>query len=148
MMTLISSLSLVASKPAELRVRGIGMMRQKLLDRIDDQIALAKASASGEAFQRVRFRRVRDLENDEVSETPVRTRVRPWWATDKDGSVLLWIKYGNQTLDLQKGKSAIKIASRDELVGTLETVRNAVRAGEMDELVLGAVAGFKARFSK
>lgn len=147
-MALISTLSLVAANPAEQRVRGIGMMRQKLLDRIDDQIALAKASATGEAFQRVRYRRVRDLENDEVSETPVRTRVRPWWSMDKDGSILLWIKYGNQVLELQKGKAAIKIADRDALVSTLGTVRDAVRSGELDQLILAAVAQFKVRFSK
>ncbi len=147
-MTLLSSLSVVASNPAEHRIRGIGMMRQKLLGRIDDQIALAKAEAAGQPFQRVRFRRVRDLENDEVTEMPVRTRVRPWWTIDKDGSILLWIKYGNQALELQKGKSAIKVADRDQLVATLETVRNAVRNGELDQHILGAVAAFKERFSK
>lgn len=147
-MTLISSLTLVSSDPAALRVRGIVSMRQKLLDRIDDQIALAKAAEAGQSFQRVTYRRVRDLENDEISETPVRTRVRPWWAQDKDGSILLWIKYGNQRLELQKGKPAIRIKSKDELVTTLETVRDAVRAGELDALVLTAVAAFKERFSK
>ncbi len=131
-----------------MRVRGIVSMRQKLLDRIDDQIALAKASEAGQSFQRVKFRRVRDLESDEVSETAVRTRVRPWWAQDKDGSILLWVKYGNQRLELQKGKPAIRIKSKDELVATLETVRDAVRAGELDNLILAAVAAFKNRFSK
>ena len=123
-------------------------MRQKLVDRIADQIALAEASKNGQAFQRVKFRRVRDLENDEITEMPVRTRVRPWWTTDKDGSILLWIKYGNQVLELQKGKAAIRIKTRDELIGTLETVCNAVRAGELDALLEGAVSTFKARFSK
>ncbi|WP_426263977.1 DUF6641 family protein [Sphingomonas sp. PWP1-2] len=147
-MTVLSSLTMVASDRAEMRVRGIVSMRQKLLDRIDDQIALAKASEAGQSFQRVKFRRVRDLESDEVSETAVRTRVRPWWAQDKDGSILLWVKYGNQRLELQKGKPAIRIKSKDELVATLETVRDAVRAGELDNLILAAVAAFKNRFSK
>lgn len=147
-MTLLSKLTIVAANPAEQRVRGIVSMRQKLIDRIDDQIGLAKAAEAGQSFQRVKFRRVRDLENDEISETPVRTRVRPWWVQDKDGSILLWIKYGNHVLELQKGKGAIRIADRAELATTLETVRDAVRAGELDTLILAAVAGFKARFSK
>jgi hypothetical protein len=147
-MSLISSLSFTTSDPASLRVRGIGSMRQKLLERIGDQLALAKATENGEAFQRVRFRRIRDLENDEITETPVRTRVRPWWAQGPDGSILLWIKYGNQVLELQRGKPAIKIGSRADLIGTLETVRDAVRAGELDTLIQGAVTTFKARFSK
>lgn len=147
-MTLISSLTLVSANPASMRARGIGSMRQKLVERIEDQIALANAAESGQSYQRVKFRRTRDLENDEVVETPVRTRVRPWWVTDKDGSILLWIKYGNQRLELQKGKAAIRVNDRDELVKTLVTVRDAVRAGELDRLIEEAVAAFKARFAK
>ena len=77
-MTLLTSLSLVTSNPAASRERGIVSMRQKLLDRLPDQITLADATGTGQAFQRVRYRRTRDLENDEVVETPVRPRVRPW----------------------------------------------------------------------
>ncbi len=131
-----------------MRVRGIGSMRQKLIDRISDQIELAKATEAGQSFQRVKYRRTRDLENEEVTETTVKTRVRAWWSTDKDGSILLWIKYGNTNLELVKGKAAIRIADRAQLIPTLETVRDAVRAGELDKLIEGAVAGFKARFSK
>jgi hypothetical protein len=40
-MTVLSSLNIVQSDTASLRVRGIVSMRQKLLDRIADQIALA-----------------------------------------------------------------------------------------------------------
>jgi hypothetical protein len=147
-MTLLSSLTIVQANPASLRERGIVSMRQKLLDRLADQIALAEAVVSGQSFQRVRFRRTRDLENDEITEMPVRTRVRPWWSQDKDGTILVWIKYGNQMLELQKGKTAIRIKSRDELISTFNTVLEAVRAGELDPLILGAVATFKARFSK
>lgn len=147
-MAVLSSLNIVQSDTASLRVRGIVSMRQKLLDRIADQIALAEAQGSGQSFQRVKYRRVRDLENDEVSEIPVRTRVRPWWIQDKDGSVLVWVKYGNQTLELQKGKTAIRIKNRDEIVKTFQTVSDAVRSGELDELINTAVKTFKNRFAK
>ena len=147
-MSLLSSLTIVHSNPAALRERGIGSMRQKLLSRIDDQISLAEAVEKGQTFQRVRYRRSRDAETDEIAELPVRTRIRPWWTQDKDGSILVWVKYGNQVLELQKGKSAIRLAGRDELVPALRTVRDAVRAGEFDTLIQGTVATFKARFSK
>lgn len=147
-MTVLSSLTMVASDRAAMRVRGIGSMRQKLIDRIGDQIELAKAAEAGQSFQRVKYRRSRDIESEEVSETVVKTRVRPWWTEDQDGSILLWVKYGNTNLELAKGKPAIRIASRDQLVPALETVREAVRAGELDKLIEGAVAGVKVRFSK
>lgn len=148
MMTVLSSLTMVASDRAAMRVRGIGSMRQKLIDRIGDQIELAKATESGQSFQRVKYRRVRDIESEQVSESVVKTRVRPWWTADPDGSILLWVKYGNTNLELAKGKPAIRITNRDQLVTTLETVREAVRAGELDKQIEGAVEAFKTRFSK
>ena len=123
-------------------------MRQKLLDRIADQISLAEAQEAGRPCQRVKYRRVRDLENDEISEVPVRTRIRPWWVTHNDGGMLVWIKYGNQALELQKGKSAIRVQSNTELVEVFKSVSTAVRAGELDTAILAAVGTFKARFSK
>jgi hypothetical protein len=96
----LDSLVLTQHSAKAMRVRGITTVRQKLVDRISDQIALAKAHEAGEAYQRVKFRRVKNLESDEVTDVPVKTRVRPWWIEDKDGSILLWIKYGNQTLEL------------------------------------------------
>lgn len=147
-MTVLSSLTMVASDRAEMRVRGIVSMRQKLLDRIDDQIALAKATETGQSFQRVKYRRTRDIESEQVSETVIKTRVRPWWTADPDGSILLWIKYRNTNLELAKGKAAIRITNRTQLVPTLETVLEAVRAGELDKQIEGAVAGFKNRFKK
>lgn len=147
-MSLLSSLNLVQSNATEMRTRGINTMRQKLIDRISDQIALAEATDAGKTFQRVKFRRVRDEASDEVVETPVRARVRPWWLQDKDGTILVWIKYGNQTLELAKGKSAIRVKNMAELAKTFETVREAVRAGEFDTHITDAVGTFKTRFGK
>jgi hypothetical protein len=147
-MSVMSSLNFVQSNPKAMRVRGIVAMRQKLVDRIGDQIALAKAIEAGQSFQRVKYRRLRDLESDEVTETPIKTRVRPWWIEDKDGGILLWVKYGNQVLELQKGKSAIKVKSRADLVSTLEKVRDAARAGEFDQHIQTAVGTFKTSFGK
>lgn len=108
-MSLIASLNVVRSGRKAVRLNGINAMRQKLIDRINDQIALAKALAACEAYQRIRYRRIRNLESDDIAEVPTKTRVRPWWAEAEDGSVLLWIKYGNQPIELQKGKTAIRL---------------------------------------
>ena len=49
-MSLMASLNFVQSSPKNLRVHGIVAMRQKLIDRISDQIALIQASESGQAY--------------------------------------------------------------------------------------------------
>lgn len=147
-MSILSSLECVESNPKSVRTNQIGSMRQKLIDRISDQIALAQAIETGESYQRTRFRRVQDLETGEIVQVPTKTRVRPWWIEDRDGSILLWIKYGNQNLDVQKGKTAIRLASKQDIAPTLELVRTAVRAGEFDDKIKAAVKGFQDRFHK
>lgn len=147
-MSLLSNLKIVQSSPKAIRMNGIANMRQKLIDRVSDQIALARATETGESYQRVRFRRIRDLETGDVTEFPSKTRVRSWWGEDKDGSLLLWIKYGNRALELQKGKTAIRLDSRSAIIPTLELICEAVRAGEFDQQILLAVDGFKTRFGK
>src|SRR5436190_2111621 len=44
----------------------------------------------------------------------------------------LAVKYGANVLELAKGKSAIEVGSMAELVPTLETLKAAVDAGELD----------------
>jgi len=57
------------------------------------------------------------------------------------------IRYGAKLVELAKGKTAIEIGNADELIKTLELVKSAVDAGELDtqiEAVSGAVrAGFR-----
>jgi len=147
-MSLLSSLEIVPSVPRANRLNGITAVRQKLIDRINDQIELVRALDAGEVYQRSRYRRYRDLESGDMTEVPTKTRVRPWWAEMEDGSYLLTIKYGNQALELQKSKAAIKLATRQDIASTLELVRAAVRAGEFDAQIMSAVKSFQARFKK
>lgn len=147
-MSILSSLECVESNPKTVRTNQIGSIRQKLIDRISDQIALAEAQESGQSYQRTRFRRVQDLETGDITQVPTKTRVRPWWIEDRDGSILLWIKYGNQTLEPQKGKTAVRLASKQDIAATLELVRTAVRAGEFDDKIKAAVKAFQERFRK
>jgi hypothetical protein len=147
-MSVLSSLECIEINSKSVRTNQIGSMRQKLIDRISDQIELAHAIEAGASYQRTRFRRVQDLETGDITQVPTKTRVRPWWIEDRDGSILLWVKYGNQNLEVQKGKTAIRLASKQEITSTLDLVRTAVRAGEFDDKIKGAVKGFQERFRK
>jgi hypothetical protein len=49
-------------------------------------------------------------------------------------------------LELAKGKSGIEIASSEQLVATLETISQAVAAGELDAQIAAAGATLKAGF--
>ena len=67
-MSILSTLNIVKSDASDFRTRGINSTRQKLIDRIGDQIALVESLDQEKPFQRFRYRRVRDLETDEITE--------------------------------------------------------------------------------
>jgi hypothetical protein len=60
-------------------------------------------------------------------------RVRAWWKEDVLGTVGLTVRYGAKAIEFEKGKTAIVVPSKDQLVATLDTVIAGVRAGELDE---------------
>ncbi len=75
-------------------------------------------------------------------------RIKQWWFTSDTGRVCLHIRYGNRVLDLAKGKNSVEVGTAQELVSTLETVRAAVAAGELDAQIETASAAVRARFAK
>ena len=60
-------------------------------------------------------------------------RVRPWWREDALGAVGLTVRYGAKAIEFEKGKTAIVVPSKDQLVATLDTLIEGVKAGELDE---------------
>ena len=52
------------------------------------------------------------------------------------GTVGLTVRYGAKAIEFEKGKTAIVVPSKDQLVATLETVISAVRAGELTSTLL------------
>lgn len=61
-------------------------------------------------------------------------RVKPWWRTDASGQIVMAIKFGAKPIEFEKGKAGIAVASKDKLATVINTLIEAVRAGELDEL--------------
>ena len=70
-------------------------------------------------------------------------RVRVWWWTTDTNKLALNIRYGARKLEIIKGKSAVEIATLADLVPTLELIKQAVEAGELDAQI--EVAALKLR---
>jgi len=62
-------------------------------------------------------------------------RVKRWWYVDPIGNCYLTINYGSRRLELDKGKSAIAVGGKDNLVATIDAVIAAVEAGELDAAI-------------
>jgi hypothetical protein len=102
--------------------------RAKLIHRLEQQKRLAQDANFVVTVSRW-------LRNEAGSKELVRLqkRVRPWWREDVLGTVGLTVRYGAKAIEFEKGKNAIIVPSKDQLVATIDTVITGVKAGELDE---------------
>lgn len=144
-MSTLNGLKLVnAKKPTA--IPPILHRRNKLSTKVWEQIQLAKAHKDGGTFTVKRFKTVKDYDGSSKS-IELQKRVRPWWFVADAGKVCVNVRYGAKLIELAKGKTAVEVSSAEDLIKTLEIIKVAVEAGELDaqiEIASGAVrAGFK-----
>ena len=126
----------------------VQMRRNKLSKQLWEQVQLATALASGGSFAPIRVRTVKDKLTGERKTVEQPKRVKPWWFTAEDGSVCLQVRYGVQVLEIGKGKNTITLASKDQLVDTLNLVKQAVEAGDLDKHIAAVATKARLNFSK
>jgi hypothetical protein len=121
--------------------------RMKLARKLWEQIQLAKSQADGTNFALTRFRTVTDPDGGRRS-VEIARRVRAWWWTTETNKLALNIRYGARKLEISKGKSAVEIATTADLVPTLELIKQAVEAGELDAQIEAAALKLREGFVK
>ena len=142
----LNTLKLVTAKKPTMMPPIIGR-RNKLSEKIWDQIQLAKALKEGGTYTTKRFKSIKDY--DGASKTiEVQKRVRQWWFTSEQGKVCLSIRYGARLIELAKGKSAVEVGTGEDLINTLEIIRKATLAGELDTQIEQVSGAVKAAFKK
>jgi Na+-translocating ferredoxin:NAD+ oxidoreductase RnfC subunit len=110
----------------------VQLRRNKLAKRLWEQAELAKAQQAGTQFIATKFRTVVENDTGLRRQVEVNKRVKQWWFTTDSGKLALSVRYGARLLELAKGKYAVELASEKELVPTLEIIKAAVLAGELD----------------
>jgi hypothetical protein len=125
----------------------VQMRRNKLSKQLWEQVQLATALASGGSFAPIRVRTVKDKLTGERKTVEQPKRVKPWWFTAEDGSVCLQVRYGMQVIEIAKGKNTITVASIEELVPTLNLIKQAVEAGELDKLLAASANTSRFKFA-
>lgn len=144
-MTNLATLKLVAAtKPSN--VSTAVQRRLKLCGRLDEQLAIAKAAITGDTYQPTKTRSYVDSETGLRKQTVVTKRVKPWWFTSEDGKLCLSVRYGARILYLAKGKTAVELVDNAQLVPTLEAIKSAVMAGELDGQIETASEDLKSGF--
>jgi hypothetical protein len=146
-MSTLSTLKLVATKKPQ-QMPTIQLRRNKLSSKLWEQIQLARSQINGQPFVVTRFRSIKDRDTGLRKQVEMPKRIRPWWFVTENGKVCVSIRYGSWTLELAKGKPSVEVASADDLVVALETIKRAVEAGELDTQIETASAGLKSGFKK
>jgi hypothetical protein len=113
----------------------VQVRRHKLTKRLWEQAELAKAQQAGTTFTTTKFRTVVENDTGLRKQVEVNKRIKQWWFTTDSGKLALSVRYGARLLELAKGKFAIELASEKELVPTLEIIKAAVLAGELDAAI-------------
>jgi hypothetical protein len=120
--------------------------RTKLIAKLEEQLALAQALSKGERYLITKPAWTRDPDGNRVRVQRER-QVRPWWWSEGEG-VCMVMRYGARQLELVKGKRGIMIATPGMLPGAINTLIQAVRAGELDAVIDAAITETKRKSGK
>jgi hypothetical protein len=135
-----------AKKPTQLSP--IQSRRNKIIAKLEEQIALATALADGRIYAPSKTKVVVDEASGEKRSIETAKRMKQWWFTTDNGKIALTVRYGAKNLEIVKNKNAIEIGSTSELVKTLELVKAAAGAGELDDAIAAASAKLRSGFGK
>jgi hypothetical protein len=144
-MSTLNTLKLTSeTKPRH--IAPVQQRRNKLSHRLWEQIQLAKSQVDGTQFKVTKYKSFKDQGTGLRKQIEVPKRIRPWWFVAANGKVCIAIKYGTSVLELAKGKSSVEVDSPLDLIKALETIKQAVEAGELDGQIEIASANLRAGF--
>jgi hypothetical protein len=122
--------------------------RYKLSNKLWEQIQLARSQFLNEPFAATKMKTVKNIDTGTSETIAVNKKIRPWWFNSEAGSLCVTIKYGTKVIELAKGKPSIELTNKDELISTLELVKKAVEAGELDQQIDQASGALRSNFKK
>ena len=102
------------------------LRRAKLVARLEEQ----KELLANPSYVAVEQRWERTEQGKELVER--KRKVRRWWREDATGNVYLTVRYGQKTLEFEKGKAAILVPNKEGIGEVLDVLIAAVRNGELD----------------
>jgi len=141
-MSNLEKLKLSATSPRE-PMTPLARKRIKLLGKLDQQVEAAEAEARDEEFMEEIKRWVRDEETGDKSLVTKQRPVRKWWWQNQHGVWMISLRDGNRVLPLGEDKTSVEVGSMEEIVSTLQTLREAVIAGELDQQLETVIANRK-----
>ncbi|BAU88690.1 hypothetical protein MPPM_0085 [Methylorubrum populi] len=139
---LLKTLKLGPATPAVNAADPLSRARGRLLEQLAEQRELATAGLEGRIYQPPKRIALRTNADGERIRTEVARRVRKNFYQDQAGAYqfVMRIGLGAKFLELQPGKPAINVGTLDKLPILIDSLIAAVRAGELDPMLMDALA--------
>ncbi len=128
--TLLSSLKAIA-RP-EIVKSPVLAKRMKLIERLEEQLAMVNAKLANQPFSAFKQKTVKDPVSGEKITTQVPRKIRAWYF-DNNQHFYLEIKLGGKVLELQPNMPTIDVGTFAELPNVLQILIGATEKGELDD---------------
>lgn len=136
-MSHLKALKLATAVPVRATVDPVQRAREKMIAALAEQKQMAEAKIAGQAFTPTHVVRKKNAEGVRV-EVEAPKRVRQGWFTDSNGKVFFALRYAGKTIEFAKDKNAVEIDELSALPKVIDTLVEAVRAGELDAQLTAA----------
>ena len=136
-MSHLKALKLTSAVPVRASADPVVRAREKMVAALAEQKQLAEAKIAGQHFVPTHVLRRKNAEGQRV-EVEAPKRVRQGWFADASGKVFFGIRYAGKPIEFAKDKNAIEVGEFSALPGVLDTLAEAIRAGELDAQLTAA----------
>lgn len=138
-MSHLKTLKLTSAVPVRAAIDPVQRSREKMIAALAEQKQMAEAKIAGQAFTPTHIVRRKNTEGVRV-EVEAPKRVRQGWFTDGNGKVFFALRYAGKVIEFAKDKNAIEAGELSALPKIIDTLVEAVRAGELDAQLITAAA--------
>lgn len=138
-MSILKNLTLTTAQPIRANADPVERARQKVIAALAEQKTMAEAKITGQHYAPTHMVWRKNEAGERVQvETP--KRLRAGWFTDGSGQTFFALRYAGKPIEFAKGKNAVAVGELSALPAILDTLTEAVRAGELDEQLGKAAA--------
>ena len=139
--SLLSKLK-VTTRPESTKANPLLSKRERLLTKLDQQRNMALCYVNDEVYTVYKEKWANDQETGARTKTRIAKNVRPWFYK-RNNCYFFEVRYANKALELSKGMHAIEVGDKTNLRTAIDTVIEAVVAGELDTVLTASAKPIK-----
>jgi hypothetical protein len=130
----LSSLKVIA-RPEIASKLPVLAKRMKLIERLEEQSAMAVALRDKQPFTAFKDKTVKDEESGEKTTIKVPRKIRPWYF-ENSGHYYFEVKLGGKAWEIEPNKPTIDVGDLPNLPEVIKIIISAVEKGELDTYLL------------